>query len=81
MVRLTTESGKKVNQIPAGPYRILVHDATVEHNFHLSGPGVDHATSVEGMESPTWDVTFVAGAYKYVCDPHADFMKDSFTVT
>ena len=45
------------------------------------GPALTTATSVEGMESPTWDVTFVAGAYKYVCDPHADFMRDSFTVT
>ena len=81
MVRLTTESGKKVKQIPAGAYRIHVSDNTAEHNIHLFGPGVDRATSVEGMESPTWDVTFVAGGYTYLCDPHAELMVDTFTVT
>ena len=79
-MKLTTESGDKVKRIPAGAYRIHVTDATTEHNFHLTGPGVDKATSVGG-KSPTWDVTFVAGGYTYLCDPHADFMRDSFTVT
>jgi plastocyanin len=29
----------------------------------------------------TWTVTLKAGKYTYVCDPHASFMKGSFTVT
>lgn len=81
VIRLTDHAGKKVKQIPAGAYVIHVSDTTAEHNFHLFGPGVDQLTSVEEPGSPTWNVTFVAGGYKYQCDPHAEFMFDTFTVT
>ena len=29
----------------------------------------------------SWEVTFEAGSYTYVCDPHASSMTGSFTVT
>jgi hypothetical protein len=65
--------------IPPGTYTIRVVDDTDEHNFHLSGPGVDQATSVGGSASPTWTVTLPPGAhYRFQCDTHFDFMFGEF---
>jgi plastocyanin len=33
------------------------------------------------MSTVVWHVTLRKGTYKYVCDPHATFMKGSFTVS
>jgi hypothetical protein len=68
--------------IPAGTYTICVVDDTDEHNFHLSGPGVDQATSVGGSSSPTWTVTLQPGAqYRFQCDTHFDFMFGVFNTS
>jgi hypothetical protein len=73
--------GRNVTQLAAGEYRIVVDDRSVEHNFHLSGAGVNLATSVENIESVTWDVTFAdAQVYRFVCDPHSPTMRGSFNV-
>ena len=50
------------------------------HNFHLTGPGVNVKTSVGATGTKTFTVTLKKGTYKFVCDPHAGFMKGSFTV-
>jgi hypothetical protein len=68
--------------IPPGTYTIRVVDDTDEHNFHLSGPGVDQATSVGGSASPTWTVTLQPGAeYRFQCDTHFDFMFGVFNTS
>ena len=71
---------KKVTSLKAGTYTIVVKDQAADHNFHLTGPGVNKTTSIGGKETKTWKVTFKKGTYKFVCDPHASFMKGSFTV-
>ena len=71
---------KKVTSLPAGTYTIVVIDKAADHNFHLTGPGVNKTTSVGAKATTTWKVTLKAGTYKYVCDPHKGFMKGSFTV-
>jgi plastocyanin len=76
-----TKSGRKVTHLKAGRYTIVVEDTASDHNFHLSGPGVDKLTSVAGKGTFTWTVTLRKGTYTYVCDPHKDFMKGSFTVS
>lgn len=76
-----TADGAPVRTLPAGTYSIQVIDGTGIHNFHLSGPGVDMATSVGNNERPTWQVTFAPGTYEYVCDPHSSSMSGEFTVT
>jgi plastocyanin len=73
--------GKKVSKLKAGTYKILVVDKAADHNFHLKGPGVNKLTSVSGKTTTTWTVTLKKGTYKFVCDPHASFMKGSFTVS
>ena len=36
---------------------------------------------VGGKGTFRWVVTLKKGTYRYVCDPHASFMKGSFTVS
>jgi Copper binding proteins, plastocyanin/azurin family len=80
VILLRDAAGNRVTQIDPGTYDIVVNDSAIEHNFHLSGPGVDRATDVEGTGTETWTVTFTEAVYRYVCDPHASVMRGSFTV-
>lgn len=75
-----TVGGKAVKSLKAGKYTIVVKDTAADHNFHLTGPGVNKTTSVSGKGTYTWKVTLKKGTYKFVCDPHASFMKGSFKV-
>src|SRR5262245_58759307 len=85
-ISLTFDDGTSVGSqardapvIPAGAYTIRVLDDADIHNFHLVGPGVDQATSIDGEGSPTWTVTIQPGGlYRFVCDSHADFMFGNF---
>lgn len=80
-ITLTNEAGARVTNVPAGTYTIEVRDRSSEHNFHLSGPGVDERTDVGFIGTATWTVTLQNGArYTYVCDPHSTTMRGSFTV-
>ncbi len=71
---------KKVTSLKAGTYKIVVKDTAADHNFHLTGPGVNKLTSVSGKTTVTWTVKLKKGSYKYQCDPHASFMKGTFKV-
>jgi plastocyanin len=64
----------------AGKAKIVVADLSSEHNFHLTGPGVNVTTTLGGTGTKTFTVTLKKGTYKYVCDPHKSFMKGSFTI-
>lgn len=75
-----TQNGTKVTHVDPGDYTINVDDQSVEHNFHLSGPGVDQSTTLDAMGTTTWNVTFQNGTYAYQCDAHATTMHGSFTV-
>ena len=75
-----TVGGKKVSSLKAGKYTIVVKDEAGDHDFHLTGPGVNRTTTVGGTGTQTWTVTLKRGTYTYKCDPHAAFMKGSFTV-
>lgn len=76
-----THSGKKVTKLKAGTYIFKISDKSGIHNFHLKGPGVNKSTTVGGTGSSTWKLKLSKGTYKFVCDPHASFMKGSFTVS
>ena len=53
--------------------------ASIIHDLHLSGPGVDKKTSVSGTGRRIWIVTLQRGkTYRFMCDPHASIMKGSF---
>lgn len=76
-----TKAGKKVTKLRAGTYVFKISDRSTIHNFHLTGPGVNKKTSVGGQGSFTWKLKLKKGTYKFVCDPHASFMKGTFKVT
>ena len=79
-ILLRDANGVRVTQLDPGTYDIEVDDASEEHNFHLSGPGVDRRTTVEFVGTTTWTVTFVNGRYTFICDPHATVMRGTFNV-
>ena len=80
VITLQDASGNVVRNLAPGTYDIAVSDRSAEHNFHLTGPGVDQMTQVALREEVTWTVTFTDGTYRFVCDPHAPQMRGSFTV-
>jgi plastocyanin len=77
---LRDAQGNRVTKLDPGAYEIEVEDLSDEHNFHLTGPGVNRTTSVGGTGTVTWNVTLTDGSYTYVCDPHSASMRGTFTV-
>ena len=80
-ISLTDAAGADVATLAAGTYTIEVDDQSDIHNFHLTGTGVDESTEVSAVGAETWEVTFEAGTYEFVCDPHASTMNGSFEVS
>jgi hypothetical protein len=71
-----------VPTIPPGTYTIQVVDDADIHDFHLTGTGVDDATSIDQSQTASWTVNFLPGTtYKFVCDNHPDFMYGFFQTT
>ena len=79
-ISLRALDGTNVTHLPTGAYQITVRDQGIEHNFHLTGPGVDRRTEVEEVATVTWNVNLVDGIYTFQCDPHANTMKGQFSV-
>jgi plastocyanin len=79
-ISLNDASGAHVFRLDPGTYTIHVVDQSEEHNFDLTGPGVDMATETGTTSTQDWQVTLVAGTYRYVCDAHPSTMRGSFTV-
>ncbi len=80
-IELEDSAGNPVTSLAPGTYDIVVHDFSTIHNFHLSGPGVNQATTVGYTGDTTWeDVVFQpSSTYRFVCDPHMTTMNGSFT--
>lgn len=64
----------------AGKATLVVSDRSSAHNFHLIGKGVNVKTSVGATGTKRFTVALKKGTYRFVCDPHASFMKGSFRV-
>ena len=79
-IGLVDGTGARVKHLDAGTYTIVIHDLAEEHNFHLTGPGVNQFTEVETKSETSWTVSFKDGTYTYLCDPHGTVMEGSFTV-
>lgn len=78
-ITLVDANGVPVTKLDPGTYDIVVDDASDQHNFHLSGPGVDLKTETNDIVKVTWTVTFVEGRYVFQCDPHSG-MRGEFVV-
>ncbi len=79
-ITLEDAQGNRVRNLEPGTYDIEVKDLSEEHNFHLTGSGVDRLTPVGAAVTESWTVTLTNGTYRYNCDPHATTMRGSFTV-
>jgi hypothetical protein len=79
-IRLSDASGAPVKHLEPGTYTIQVQDQADQHNFHLTGPGVDRATDIEETGTFVWTVTVVDGSYHFQCDPHPTTMFGNLTV-
>jgi plastocyanin len=76
------QDGDEVQTLEAGTYTLSVEDQSEMHNFHLIGPGVDEeVTDVPFVGERSVTVTLQAGTYTFQCDPHAEQMKGTFTVS
>ena len=62
-------------------FTITIHDLASIHDFHITGPGVNKATSVTGTGTTKWTVKLKKGTYHFVCDPHHTIMHGVLTVT
>ena len=67
--------------VKAGKYKLVVQDKGTIHNFHITGTGVDQATTIAGTGKSVFKVTLVAGAYHVQCDAHSATMNTTLTVT
>jgi len=80
-ISLKTAAGKKVSMVSRGTYTITVSDRSDEHNFVVSGPGLRKTiTGVDFVGTKTVTVRLAKGTYRFVCVPHAEDMRGSFTV-
>jgi hypothetical protein len=79
-IRLERGNGTLVTNLSPGGKTIVVRDRASNHNFHLTGPGVDKKTGLAFQGRRTWSVQFSPGTYRYICDAHPTTMRRSFTV-
>ena len=79
-IEMKNGANDDLTRIKAGTYRIKVEDMATIHNFRLTGPGVNRATSIPRRAETFWTVTLKPGRYTFLCDPHAS-MRGSFGVT
>jgi hypothetical protein len=79
-ITLNTASGSRVRSVVAKTYRLTVSDSSNKQNFHLTGPGVNKKTSVQGKTRATWTLRLRAGKYTYRSDKNRR-LKRTFTVT
>ena len=79
-ITLAQPDGTLVTQIDPGTYDISVRDLATEHNFHITGPGVNQFTQVETTDTVTWTVALQDGRYTIFCDPHSTSMRRTITV-
>lgn len=67
-------------EVAPGSYTLTVDDQATDHNFHLTGPGVDVSTDVGTEGTDEFTVELEAGTYTFVCDPHSSSMTGTLTV-
>jgi plastocyanin len=79
-ITLERANGTKVRRIQDGTHTFVIRDRSVNHNFHLLGPGIDKKTSVAFTGRRRWRVTLDVGVHRYRCDPHRAMMRGRFTV-
>jgi hypothetical protein len=71
---------RKLTALKAGPVVLTVRDLSRKDNFHLTGPGVNRATSRAGKAILMWRLTLKRGLYVYRSDA-TPRLRGSFRAT
>ncbi|MBA3844832.1 MAG: hypothetical protein H0X39_19825 [Actinobacteria bacterium] len=79
-ITLRNAAGKTIKSLPHGVVVFKIRDRSSDHDFHLTGKGVDRSTEVAQKGAFTWRLTLKPGRYTYKCDPHEIIMIGHFTV-
>jgi NitT/TauT family transport system substrate-binding protein len=77
---IVKQAGAKAKRVDPGTYLLIVKDNSKALNFHLTGPGVNKATSVKKSGTTRWTITLKAGTYVYKTDAGGKKTRGSFTV-
>jgi len=78
-----TIGGKKVKKLKAGvAYRFVISDRSSDHDFHIMGPGVMKTiTGEEFVGTKSAVLKLKRGTYRFLCNPHSDEMRGSFSAS
>jgi hypothetical protein len=82
-ITLTFPDGRKVRTLPAGAYRIVVHDYSKAHNFALGSQTQNRrlfTTGIPWVGTRTYTLKLVPGSYAYACSAHFQTMNGRFVV-
>jgi len=79
-IALVGEDSSPFARLERGTYTIQVDDRSVDHNFRLTGPGVNVATTLAEVGARSFTVRLTGGTYSLLCDPHIQTMLATFTV-
>lgn len=80
-ISLKNARGKRLVMLTRGTYRLTVTDRSDEHNFYVSGPGLKkQITGIGFTGTKTVTIKLRPGKYAFVCTPHSDDMRGSFSV-
>lgn len=83
-ITLTFANGRKVRSLPAGTYRLVVHDYSSIHNFALGSQTQNKrlfTTGIPWIGTRTYTVHLVPGRYAFACSAHFQTMNGTFVVT
>ncbi|MBA2462243.1 MAG: hypothetical protein H0V45_10850 [Actinobacteria bacterium] len=80
-ITLRNATGGLVRGLKAGAYAITVRDRTRQHNFHLTGAGVNRKTGIAQVATATWKVTLKAGTLRFFSDAAATKLRGSVKVS
>jgi plastocyanin len=77
-----TNKGKTVKTLKAGTYTFVIQDGSTIHNYELNGLNGKtwEFTSVGFKGTKSITIKLAKGKYTAVCEPHASFMFQRFTV-
>jgi hypothetical protein len=80
-ISLKKANGTTVRHLSPGSRTFVIRDRASNHNFHLTGPGVDKRTGIAFVGRRKWrNLQLSSGTYRYICDVHPSTMRKSFTV-
>src|SRR5262245_54074106 len=74
-VSLVNAKGAPVKQLAPGWYTLTIADDSHALNFHILGPGVNHAPGIKFRGVEIWGLHVRKGVYEFRSDPGARKLK------